>query len=224
MAAPHVVVLALSGALLAAAASAAPRSAGEREDLARSLLPDVPLRLALRCVAPNAASAAPGSVVVGTSVEPEAGAGGRTWRSSPAASGAPLMELTVANGELGSLRWKDERSAAREYELVGAWLPVGAAASSPRGGAAVRGIGVQLQPVPVVDGLRELQVEPRWLGGSEPVRVTLATRQEGAARPGWSVQTVLQTPLDRWTTVARAVDGAGAPGCLLQLRVSRPPR
>lgn len=226
MALRHRFPTAVVGALLVAAAAAAPRPGPDREDLARALLPDVPLRLALRCAAPGASTAAPGSVVVGTAVEPDAGAGGRTWRSSAAgagAAGAPLMEITVANGELGSLRWKDDRPASREYELVGAWLPAGMA-SAPRGGASARGLGVQLQPVPASDGLRELQVEPRWLGGGEPVRVTLATRQDGAARPGWSVQTVLQTPLDRWTTVARAVDGGGTPGCLLQLRVSRPPR
>lgn len=214
----------LVGALLVDGAGAAPRPPPEREELARALLPDVPLRLALRCVAPGASAAAPGSVVVGTSVEPDGGSGGRSWRSSAAAAGAPLMEITVANGELGSLRWKDERMASREYEMVGAWLPAGVASAS-RGGTPARGVGVQLQPLPAADGQRELQVEPRWLGGSEPVRVTLASRQDGgAARPGWSVQTVLQMPLDRWTTVARAVDGGGTPGCLLQLRVSRPPR
>ncbi|NRF66372.1 hypothetical protein HLB44_05180 [Aquincola sp. S2] len=213
---------ALAAALLVGAATAgAQRPRSEREELARSLLPDVPLRIGLRCATEAPAAPAPGSVTTGTTGSTEM-PGARTWRSSAAAPDAPLLEVTVANGELGSLRWQDGRAPQREYELVGAWLP-SPGASAPRGGAP-RG-AITLQPSSRPDAQRELQVEPRWPGGSEPVRITVVTRQTtdsapAAARPGWSLQTVLQVPLERWTTLARAVDG-GAPGCALQVKVSR---
>jgi len=204
-----------------AAPASAPRPRSEpapRTEAHTSSLPARLLRIELRCVPvavaplPSAPALRPGSVVVGTSGRLDPGPG-VTLRSGAAPREAVPLQLLVANGEQARLSLQQSRE---DWTLDALWL--GPAAPT----AARASAGAVLRPQRRVS-LRQLEVLPRWPGGSQPVQLWVAVLQSAAeparaghepAMPpaGFSVETRVLLPLDRWLPLARVPAAAARPG------------
>ena len=174
-------------------------------------LPDQLLKIELRCVQqPAATPPRDGDLVFGTA-HPASGVAVAT-RGRP---GPMPLAVVVANGESALLRWADP-DAAWDLALDGV-LGAVPAGRTPRPPADPALLAVRL-----IRRVQSLQLQPRWPGGEQPVRIAalLAAEPGGAA-----LRTAFDAPLSRWTPLARlqspraGVGEGAADACGLQLRV-----
>lgn len=212
-----------------------PSSAASRAGDADSATPGLParmLRVELRCVPAGASPLSgstpelrPGSVVVGTAGRVDPGPVSTVRSGSAQREALPVLQVLVANGERAAVSWQQTAQSADPAWTLDAIL---ATPASPGTGASATALLRRNSRV----SMRQLEVAPRWTGGGQPVRLWVAAMQspqpssatEAGAPAGFSLQTQLLLPLDRWVLLARSPGGA-APAAAQewQVRVSLQP-
>lgn len=136
-----------------------------------------------------------------------------------------MLQVLVANGERAAVSWQQMAQSTDPAWTLDAILATPASRSTGASATALLRRDSRVS-------MRQLEVLPRWPGGVQPVQLWVAAMQspqsssaaEAGAPAGFSVQTRLLLPIDRWVLLARSPGGtAPAAAQEWQVRVSLQP-